>query len=83
MGSNKLIDMMFEGKPIEAFERIMKSEGTQLEWGALLHMCYCEESYERVGGDEGYKENPPINKKRIAYLSDLIAFLESNGIKKE
>lgn len=83
MGRYRLIDMMFAGKPIEEFERIMRTEGTELEWAALLSMCYCEKSYESVGGDEGYKKNPPINKKRIAYLSDLIAFLEDNGVKRE
>ena len=43
-------------------------------------MCYCEESYESVGGDFGYMENPPINHERLAYLEKLIDFLESNGI---
>jgi hypothetical protein len=44
-------------------------------------MCYCEESYESVGGDEGYLPNPPINHERLSYLKELIAFLEGNGIK--
>lgn len=46
-------------------------------------MCYCEESYESVGGDEGYLDNPPINHERLAYLEKLIKFLEDNGIKAE
>lgn len=46
-------------------------------------MCYCEESYESVCGDEGYLDNPPINHERLAYLEKLIKFLEDNGIKAE
>ena len=34
-------------------------------------MCYCEESYESVCGDEGYLDNPPINHERLAYLEEL------------
>lgn len=82
MDGYRLTDMMFAGKPIEEFERIMRTEDSGLDWGTLLSLCYTERSYQRVGGDEGYKKNPPINKKRIAYLSDLIAFLEANGIEK-
>ena len=44
-------------------------------------MCYCEESYASVGGDEGYLENSPVDFKYLAYLEKLIAFLEENGIK--
>ena len=75
-----LIDMMFESKPIEEFEELLKSDDQGHEWGELLHMCYCEESYESVGGDEGYMPNPPINHERLAYLNKLIALLESHGI---
>lgn len=46
-------------------------------------MCYCEESYYSVGGDEGYLANLPINHKRLSYLEKLIKFLEDNGIKAE
>jgi hypothetical protein len=74
-----LIDMMFDGCPIEEFQQLWESK-ENLDWGELLHMCYCEESYESVGGDEGYLENPPINHERLAYLEELIAFLEDKGI---
>jgi len=83
MNTVDLIGMMFENKPIEEFEKILNSGNTAIDWGELLDMCYCEESYESVGGDEGYRENPPINQERLTYLSNLIAFLESNGIKGE
>ena len=76
-----LIDMMFDSRPIEEFESLLKSGKKELAWGRLLHMCYCEESYESVGGDEGYLPNPPINHERLSYLKELIAFLEGNGIK--
>ena len=52
----------------------------KLEWGTLLRMCYCEESYESVGGDFGDEENPPINYGRLVYLKRLIRLLESKGI---
>ena len=81
MDNTTLIYMMFDSKPIEEFEELLKS-GTQVyDWGDLLRMCYCEESYESVGGDEGYMPNPPINHERLAYLNKLIALLESYGIK--
>lgn len=76
-----LIDMLFDSRPIEEFESLLKSEKKGLSWGRLLHMCYCEESYESVGGDEGCLPNPPINHERLSYLKELIAFLEGNGIK--
>ena len=76
-----LIDMMFDSRPIEEFESLLKSGKRGLAWGRLLHMCYCEESYESVGGDKGYLPNPPINHERLSYLKELIAFLEGNGIK--
>ena len=75
-----LIMMMFENEPIETFEKLLNEDNAELEWGYLLHMCYCEESYESVGGDLGYMENPPINHERLAYLENLIEFLESKGI---
>ena len=78
---NALIDMMFESKPIGEFGKILKSGNAELDWGSLLHMCYMEESYERVGGDLGYEETPLINHERLAYLSALIDFLERNGIR--
>jgi hypothetical protein len=79
MDEYKLIDMLFDRCPIEEFQQLWKSK-ENLDWGELLHMCYCEESYESVGGDEGYLENPPINHERLAYLEQLIAFLEDKGI---
>ena len=69
MAKRNLIDMMFASRPIEEFRELLESGNTELDWGQLLHMCYMEESYERVGGDLGYKENPPINHERIAYLT--------------
>ena len=80
MDNMTLIDMMFDSKPIEKFEELLKSGTQGYEWGELLHMCYCEESYESVGGDEGYMLNPSINHERLAYLNQLIALLESHGI---
>jgi len=75
--------MMFRNEPIETFEKLLEEGNDNLEWGSLLHMCYWEESYESVGGDEGYKKNPPINHKRLKYLEELICFLESNGIEEK
>ena len=80
MDNVTLIDMMFESKPIEEFEELLKLGTQGYEWGELLRMCYCEESYESVGGDEGYMLNPPINHERLTYLNQLIALLESHGI---
>ena len=74
-----LMDRMFDSQPIEEFQQLWESK-ENLDWGELLHMCYCEERYESVGGDEGYLENPPINHERLAYLKQLIAFLEDKGI---
>ena len=79
MDEYKLIDMMFDSCPIEEFQQLWESK-ENLDWGKLLHMCYCEESYESVGWDEGYLENPPINHERLAYLEQLISFLEDKGI---
>lgn len=80
MSGFDLVTMMFKNEPIEAFEKLLNEDIPKSEWGNLLHMCYCEESYESVGGDDGYMENPPINHKRLAYLEKLISFLESKGI---
>ncbi len=52
----------------------------QKKWSELLHMCYWEQSYEGVGGDEGYLEDHPINEKRLKYLEELIDFLEQSGV---
>ena len=79
MDEYKLIDMLFDRCPIEEFYQLGESKEA-LDWSRLLHMCYCEESYESVGGDEGYFENPPINHERLSYLKHLIAFLEDKGI---
>ena len=53
------------------------------DWSELLHRCYCEESYESVGGDEGYLDNPPINHERLTYLGTMVKLLEDNGMKAE
>ena len=82
MDEYKLIDMMFDSRPIEEFQQLLESK-ENLDWGELLHMCYCEESYESVGGDEGYLENPPINHERLSYLEQLIAFLKEKGIEEK
>ena len=82
MDEYKLIDMLFDRCPIEEFYQLWESQ-EELDWSGLLHMCYCEESYERVGGDEGNMQNSPINHERIAYLNNLIALLESCGIKEK
>ncbi|MBQ6929789.1 MAG: hypothetical protein IJN27_05775 [Oscillospiraceae bacterium] len=81
MDEYMLVDMMFDNEPIEKFEELLKSGVVGPEWGELLHLCYCEESYEDIGGDEGYLENPPIDNERLDYLKKLIALLESYGIK--
>lgn len=78
-----LIMMLFKNEPIETFEKLLNEDNAKLEWGYLLHMCYCEESYESVGGDFGYMENPPINHERLNYLEKLINILESKGIAEE
>lgn len=76
-----LIDMMFENSSIESFKRLWNKNKDADKWGYLLHMCYCEESYESIGGDDGYLENPPINVERLKYFEQLIEFLEGLGIK--
>ena len=78
---NMLVDMMFKGSGIDSFKYLWDKDKDAKKWGTLLRMCYWELSYERVGGDEGYLENPPINTERIAYLEELITFLENAGVK--
>lgn len=78
-----LIDMMYDSEDIETFKSLWQQDKDLEKWGELLHSCYWEESYESVGGDEGYLENPPINVKRLDYLHELIAFLEGVGIQAE
>ncbi|MBR5231701.1 MAG: hypothetical protein IKW00_05575 [Clostridia bacterium] len=75
-----LIHMMFEDESIDTFKSLWNKNKGSTKWSDLLHMCYWEASYERVGGDYGYLENPPINVKRIKYLEELIAFLEGAGV---
>ena len=82
MDEYKLIDMMFDSRPIEEFQQLLESN-KNLDWVELLHLCYCEENYESVGGDEGYLENPPINHERLSYLEQLIAFLKEKGIEEK
>ncbi len=81
MDNMMLIDMMFDSKPVEKFEELLKSGDVGSEWIDLLHMCYCEERYVSVGGDEGCVCNPSIDHKRLAYLKKLIVLLESYGIR--
>lgn len=75
-----LIDMMFASTDIGAFKILFEKDKDAEKWSELLHMCYWEQSYESVGGDEGYLKNPPINEKRLKYLEELIKFLEDSGI---
>ena len=75
-----LIHRMFDSESIETFKALWKKNISLEKWSKLLHMCYWEVSYARVGGDEGYLDNPPINVERIKYLEELIAFLEGVGI---
>ncbi len=76
-----LIDMMFENSNIEDFKNLWNRDRDTKKWGRLLSMCYCEESYESVGGDDGDLDNPSINFERLKYLEHLIDFLENLGIK--
>lgn len=75
-----LIDMMFESTDIDTFKLLWDNDNDAKKWSELLHMCYWEQSYESVGGDEGYLEDPPINEKRLKYLEELIDFLEQSGV---
>ncbi len=76
-----LIDMMFESTEIGAFRLLWDKDKDAKKWSKLLHSCYWEQSYESVGGDKGYLEDPPINEKRLKYLEELIRFLEELGVK--
>ncbi len=76
-----LVEMMFDGEPIETFEKLLKAGENFLGWDELLRMCYCEESYESIGGDFGDEDDPSMNHERVAYLERLIAFLEQNGVR--
>lgn len=78
---NDLIDMMFDGADIGTFKLFWEMDKDVKKWGTLLNMCYWEQSYESVGGDEGYLDDPPINTKRLEYLEELIKFLEELGVK--
>ena len=75
-----LIDMMFGSESIDTFKSLWDKDRGFEKWSELLHMCYWEVSYERVGGDKGYLDNPPINVARIKYLEELIKFLEQSGV---
>ena len=46
-----LVDMMFEGSSINSFKSFWDKDKDAEKWEHLLHMCYWEISYERVGGD--------------------------------
>ena len=76
MNTSELVMMMLKSEPIETFEKLLKEKNPQIEWEILLDMCYSEENYESVGGDEGYKDAPPINQNRLEYLKKLIELLE-------
>ena len=75
-----LIDMMFESTDIDTFKLLWSNDNDAKKWSELLHMCYWEQSYESVGGDEGYLEDLSINEKRLKYLEELIDFLEQSGV---
>lgn len=75
-----LVDMMFESESIDTFKSLWDKDKDAKKWSELLHSCYWEQSYESVGGDEGYLDDPPINKKRLKYLEELIDFLEKAGV---
>ena len=76
-----LIDMMFESTDIDTFKLLWGKDKDAKKWSKLLHSCYWEQSYESVGGDEGYLDDPPINEKRLKYLEELIDFLEKAGVR--
>lgn len=78
-----LICMMLSSENINTFKTLLKNDDDLNKWSELLNMCYWERSYESVGGDEGYRKNPPINTKRLHYLEELISFLEHSGIEAE
>ena len=76
-----LIDMMFDSESIDTFKSLWDKDTGLEKWSELLRSCYWEHSYESVGGDEGYLDDPPINEKRLKYLEELITFLEESGVK--
>ena len=76
-----LINMMFRNSSIDSFNALWEQNKDAELWGQLLHMCYIEESYVSVGGDDGWMENPPICTERLKYLQELISFLEQLGIR--
>ena len=76
-----LIDMMFEGTDIDTFKLLWGKDKDAKKWSELLHLCYWEQSYESVGGDNGYLDDPPINEKKLKYLEELIDFLEKAGVR--
>lgn len=78
-----LTNMMYESADIDIFKSLWDKDKDKEKWSSLLNSCYWEQSYVRVGGDEGYLEDPPINEKRLKYLEELINFLEESGIKAE
>ena len=78
-----LVDMMFASEPIDKFMKLWDVEKDIEKWQQLMNMTCCEDSYESVGGDEGYLDNPPLNHERIKYLEELIVFLKSKGIEEE
>lgn len=49
-----LIDLMFDSESIDTFKSLWDKDKGLEKWSELLHMCYWEVSYERVGGDEGF-----------------------------
>ena len=78
-----LISMMLSNENINTFKTLFKNDHDFKKWSELLNTRYLERSYESVGGDEGYLENPSINTKRLHYLEELISFLENSGIEAE
>ena len=76
-----LINMMYGDESLSTFKDLWKKDACFETWSNLLHACYWELSYQRVGGDDGHLENPPINMARIKRLEELIDFLESSGIR--
>ena len=79
-GQKKNITKEEAKKIIDNFLKHIKDKDAK-KWSELLHSCYWEQSYESVGGDEGYLDDPPINEKRLKYLEELITFLEESGVK--
>ena len=70
-----LVDMMFDSFSLDSFKSLWDKDKDSNKWGRLLYMCYCEEAYESVGGDDGDSDDPQINFERLEYLKKLIEFL--------